>query len=104
MVASTLVLCIALRMHHMAHTAEVHALPCCLYIVPHCLSMPLPRHPLPASQLCLGWALPIWAALLSEVGARSQFAARNLQHLQASEKEWAVTAAVGYDWAAMACE
>ncbi|PRW45549.1 hypothetical protein C2E21_6053 [Chlorella sorokiniana] len=55
-------------------------------------------------QLCLGWALPIWAALLSECGARSQFAACNLQHLEASEKEWAVTAAVGYDWAAMACE
>lgn len=65
-------------------------------------SLPTPCHSLP--QLCLGWALPIWAALLSESGARSQFAARNLQHLEAGEKEWAVTAAVGYDWAAMACE
>ena len=49
-------------------------------------------------QLCWGWALPIWAAVLAETHARARFAAHNVAHLLPVEKEWAVAAAVGYDW------
>ena len=42
--------------------------------------------------------MPIWAAVLAESHSRSRFAAKNLAHLQPEEKEWAVAAAVGFDW------
>jgi hypothetical protein len=52
-------------------------------------------------QVCLGLLLPTWVAFLSESCARCRFAALHPAHLQPQEKEWAVTAAVGYKWLAM---
>ncbi|KAI3424734.1 hypothetical protein D9Q98_008123 [Chlorella vulgaris] len=48
--------------------------------------------------LCLGWVLPVWVAALSEAGARARFASQHVAHLHPCEKEWAVRAAVGYEW------
>ncbi len=55
----------------------------------------------PCMQVCMGWVLPIWAAVLSETDARSTFAAQNPAHLLPEEREWALAAAVGSEWAAM---
>lgn len=52
-------------------------------------------------QLCLGWLLPVWVAALSEANARARFAAQHAAHLQPQEKQWAVVAAVGYEWLAL---
>lgn len=62
---------------------------------------PASPRPTPAPQLCVGFALPVWAGALTEADARAAFAAAHVADLQPAEKKWAVSAFVGYEWWAL---